>query len=98
MFRKKPEARDEPRASETAPGDSGLGGVDADLLAILAEPFELDHPFDQGEQGVVLAAADIIAGMYGGAALAYQDRTGSHQLTIITLDAEAFAGAVATVA
>jgi hypothetical protein len=38
-------------------------GVDGNLFPVPSHPFELDNAFNQGEQGIILAAADIIAGM-----------------------------------
>src|SRR5699024_10118587 len=51
---------------------SGLGRDDVDRLAA-ALGAELDRAGGQGEQGVVLAAADVVAGVELGAALADDD-------------------------
>src|SRR5690606_14462207 len=59
---------------------------------------ELDTPLDEGEEGVVAAHADIVAGVVLGAALAHQDIAGEHGLVAVALDAEAASGGVAPVA
>jgi hypothetical protein len=44
--------------------DTGaLVGVDGNLLAISAHAFEFDDAVNQGEQGIILAAADIVTRM-----------------------------------
>src|SRR5690349_3156121 len=59
---------------------------------------ELHLTLDQGEQGVVLADADIGAGMELRAALTDDDVAGDDALTTELLDAKTTAGAIATVA
>src|SRR5690554_4102969 len=75
---------------------SDLGGHDVDRLAA-ALGAELDGAGSQGEQGVVLAAADVVAGVELGTALADDDLTGADDLTAETLDAEALGVGVAAV-
>src|SRR5690606_41808960 len=50
------------------------------------------------EQGVVLADADVVAGVVLGAALADDDVAGEHELAAVALHAEAFRFRVAAVA
>jgi hypothetical protein len=38
-------------------------GVDAHLFTALIVPFEGYHPVNEGKQGIIIAAADIPAGM-----------------------------------
>ena len=58
---------------------------------------ELDVAVGRGEQGVVLAKADIVARPELGAALAHDDVAGENLLAAELLDAEALAGGIATV-
>lgn len=61
-------------------------------LAILAAlGFEDNLAIGLGEQGVILADADIHTGMYLGATLPYQDITGDNGFTAKALHAKAFA-------
>ena len=48
-------------------------GVDADEFTFAAFIFELNEAFDQGEERVVLAAADVVAGLPFGSTLACKD-------------------------
>jgi hypothetical protein len=51
-------------------GDGGdFGGVDGDEAAVLSAVLEADDAGDLGEEGVVLAAAEVEAGLQLGAAL-----------------------------
>src|SRR5580692_6713838 len=59
----------------------GYVGVDVDVLAHAAAVAEFDHAGDFGEQGVVLAAADVHAGLHFGAALTHDDGTAGDKLT-----------------
>ena len=67
-----------------------LGGVDRDLLAVLAQPLKLDAAILQGKQGVVLADAHVDAGMDMGAALTNQDVASQHELTIAAMESRPF--------
>ena len=62
--------------------------VDVDEAAMLAFVLEADDAIDLGEEGVVLAAADVCAGLQGGAALANDDAATEDRLTPKYLDAE----------
>src|SRR4029450_8378522 len=74
--------------SGSGPGRAGLGArVDAGQLAA-AHHVVHDMAVDLGEQGVVAAAADAVAGVDAGAALADQDRARGQQLAAGTLDPE----------
>ena len=59
---------------------------------------ELHATVDEREQRVILAQADIAAGMPFGAALARQDVAGDHVLAAENLDSQALAVGVAAVA
>ena len=67
---------------EISSGPSGirnryvLVGVNGDLLAIPAHAFEFYDTLDQREEGVVLAAADVVTGVDLGAALTIDDIAG----------------------
>ena len=60
--------------------------VDGDLFAVLAVALEADGAVHQGEQGVVLALADVGAGVDLGAALTDEDVAGEDELPIGPLD------------
>ena len=60
-----------------------------DLLAVLAQPLELDLAVLEGEQGVVAALAHVDAGVNMGAALPHQDIAGQDELTVASLHAQA---------
>src|SRR5699024_2541945 len=75
---------------------SDLGRDDVDHLAA-APVAELDGAGGEGEQGVVLAAADVLAGVELGAALADDDLPGADDLATEALDAEALRVGVAAV-
>src|SRR5580704_17606953 len=70
----------------------GTHHVDAPPL-----PVEEHHTIGKGEQGVVLAAADVEAGMIAGAALPHDDTAGAHALAAVNLDAQSLAVGLATV-
>lgn len=71
---------------------------DADrATALFALDGKLYATFDQCEQGVVLADADVFAGMVGRTALANDDVAGENQLTTVAFYAKAFRFGVATV-
>src|SRR6516162_5265589 len=59
---------------------------------------EQDDAVGHREQGVVLAAADVVAGEVARAALADDDAAGENCLAAINLDAEALAVRLAAVA
>ena len=63
--------------------------VDAGLLAILAQTLETEHAVHLGEQGIVSADTDVLAGMDAGAALADQDVAGLDELTVGALGTQA---------
>lgn len=47
--------------------------VDRNLFAVLAKTLECHDAFDQGEQGVILTASDVVARMNLGASLTIND-------------------------
>ena len=51
-----------------------FGGIDVDEAPVLAAVLVAHHAGDLGEQGIVLAAAHVGAGIQLGAALAHDDR------------------------
>src|SRR5213082_965631 len=59
---------------------------------------ELDIAIDQGEQGVVAANANVIAGFDLCAALANNDATGGNHLSIIAFHSKHFGVTVPTIA
>jgi len=63
-------------------------GSDADVAARLAFVFEEDEAGDQGKEGVVLRARDILAGLVTRAALADEDGAAIDELATKALDAE----------
>src|SRR5690606_6048817 len=95
MVTKKPRAAGLP----AAPRGASLQRVDADGAAI-ARPLDRElHPaVDQREQGVVLADADIGAGMELRAALAHDDRAGADGLSAVRLHAQHLRLRIAAVA
>lgn len=66
-----------------------LGGVDRDLLAILAQALETDNTVSLGKEGIVGADAHVLAGVNVRAALTHQDVAGLDELTVGTLGAKA---------
>src|SRR5690606_35909416 len=76
---------------------SALGGKDADRLAAAAAA-ELDGAVDEAEQRVVLALADVLAGVELRAALTDEDGSGGDLGAAEHLHAEALRVRVATVA
>ena len=67
------------------------GGNDVDRATVLgALDGELDGAILQREQGMVLATADILAGVELGTALANEDVAGEDELTAVALDAKTF--------
>lgn len=71
-------------------GSFGHGGfsIDADELALAALVLELDEAFDQCEERIVFAAADIIARLPFRAALASKDIAAKDMLAAELLEAE----------
>jgi hypothetical protein len=67
---------------------SELRGVDIDEAAVLALVLEADNAVDFGEECVVLAAADIGAGLERGSALADDDASTKDGLAAEDFDAE----------
>jgi len=68
-----------------------------DELSVPAPVHKLHNTGDLGKERVVLAAADVIARLDPGAALADQDRPAGDQLSAEPLDAEALRLRVAPV-
>ena len=66
-----------------------LGGVDRDLLAVLAQALETDNTVSLGKEGIVGADAHVLARVNVRAALAHQDVAGQNKLTVSTLGAQA---------
>ena len=66
-----------------------LGGVDRDLLAVLAQALETDNTVSLGKEGIVGADAHVLAGVNMRAALAHQDVAGQNKLTVSTLCTQA---------
>ena len=73
-------------------------GIGADMHATLHAASKLEGAVAQREQGVVLASADVLAGMELGAALTNDDVAGANMLTAEHLHAESLCVRVATVA
>lgn len=72
-------------------------GDHRDIGAVGAAQFEHDLTVGQREQRVVLAHADIDAGMELGAALADENVAGQNGFTAIALDAQTLGMGIATV-
>jgi hypothetical protein len=73
-------------------------GDDGDLPAVLAVIFEADLAIDLGEQGVVLAQADVEAWFEAAPLLTDENRSAGDEVAVVTLDAETLRIAVSTVA
>src|SRR6185369_6181728 len=87
--------------SPSSKPDDGVGlglRLHGDEGASAGGAMEGDLALDRREDGVILAHADIAAGMKLGAALAQDDIAGDHVLTAVALHAEPPAGAIAPVA
>src|SRR5688500_20202938 len=67
---------------------SDLGWIDRYLLPVLVLELEPNHAVDQGEQGVVIGPAHVLAGVELGASLPDDDVAGDHLLTTIALHAQ----------
>src|SRR5579862_5945859 len=70
---------------------------DADELAGTAAIAKHDDAGDFGEQRIVFAQADIVAGLEGAAALAHQDGSAGYQFTAESFDAQALSIGIAPV-
>ena len=66
-----------------------LGGVDGDLLTVLAQTLETDNAVGLGKQSMVGTHTDVGTGMDVGAALANQNVAGENELTVSALGAKA---------
>src|SRR5687768_14137067 len=87
------------RAGVSAPRRShSVARLHRNVGAAAAAVLEIHAAVGLGEQSMVLADADIGAGVELGAALADQDVAGEHFFRAELLDAEAPAGGIATVA
>ena len=64
-----------------------LGGDDADERAVLTAFVELHDAVDEGVEGVILAHADVLAGVVDRAALTDDDVAGDALLTAENLNA-----------
>ena len=72
--------------------ESGFGRRDDGHVALVsAATAELHHAIREGVKGVVLADADVIAGVVLGAALANEDVARDGDLTAVDFDAQSFA-------
>ena len=74
-----------------------LGGVNRNLLTILAQTLKADNAVSLGEQGVVGTLAHVGAGVNVGAALANKDVASQNELTVSALGAKALGLGVAAV-
>ena len=74
-----------------------LGGVNRNLLTILAQTLKADNTVSLGEQGVVGTLAHVGAGVNVGAALTNKDVAGQNELTVSALGAKALGLGVAAV-
>ena len=72
-------------------------GIDADLLAGLAQTFELHDTIDLCVQGIIITDAYIVARMDFRSALANENVSRQNELTIAALGAQALRMAVAAV-
>ena len=79
------------------PDGLSLDSVNADLLLILGLLLELNLTLDQSEQGVILADANIVAGMDGRASLTNDNATGADGLTVGSLNTKTLRLAIAAV-
>ena len=69
----------------------------ADEFAHAAAIAELDHAGDFGEQGVVLAPADVLAGLEARTSLPHNDRSAGDELSAEDLDSEPLRVGIAAV-
>ncbi len=76
-------------AGKSLGGDSfGLAGKDGDEAPLLAAILELDDAGDLSKEGVILAAADVQAGLEWGAALADKNGAAGNSFAAKALHAE----------
>src|ERR1700733_1474222 len=78
---------------------AGLGGqrIDADELAEAAAIAKHDDTGNLGKERIVLAAADVLARLEGGAALPHQNRSSGHGFSAESLHAQALGIGIAPV-
>ena len=72
-------------------------GIDADLLLGLAQTFELNDAIHLCVQGIIVADADILAGMEFSSTLTNENVSREHKLAICALYAKALCMAVTAV-
>ena len=72
-------------------------GVYTDLAFIAALAFEFYATFDSSENGVILAHANIVAGMEFGATLTNDDAASGYQLAVMSFGAQTLRVGVTTV-
>ena len=75
---------------------TSAGSIEHEAV-LLAAVLEADYAGDLGEEGVVLAAAHVCAGLERGSALANQDGASGDYLAAEALDAEALRVRIAAV-
>ena len=73
-------------------------GIDADLLLVFSETLKADNACQLRIERIIIADADIVAGMKYGAALTDEDAASTDALAIRTLNAEPLRMAVTAVA
>jgi hypothetical protein len=71
--------------------------VNADLPSVISERFKFNFAIDQGENGMVLAHSNIVAGSDAGSALPDYDGASQNIFAAVSFDAQSLAGAIATV-
>ena len=74
-----------------------LSRIYAYFLAILTYSFKFNVAVDKSEKCIILALADIVAGMDVCSALSYKDISRKNELTVRALGAQTLRMAVATV-
>lgn len=74
-----------------------LGGLYANVTAILCLPSELHRSADFREQRVVISETDVLAGVELCSPLADQDLAGLHELAVEPLHAQAAPGTIAPI-
>ena len=82
--------------NRAGPGLGSRGGRGIDVNPPVAA-IEADVAVGKGEEGVIAAHADVVAGVEFGAALADEDGAGGNKLTAVAFHAETLAVAVAAV-
>ena len=71
--------------------------VNADLFLILAHSLKTDDAVDQSKEGIILAAADICAGMDFGAPLSNENIARKNELPVRTLGTKTLRRAISPV-